>query len=318
MTNIEYINTQTEIAEKSIENTLLLLSEGCTIPFIARYRKDRTQNLDEVSIEKIAKAQNEYDNLCKRKETILKSIEEQGKLTDDLQKRIEETFELNELEDLYLPYKKRRKTKGDVAKENGLEPLAKQIMSQRVSDLETLASKYISENVSSENEALQGASDIIAEWINENMFIRRTLRKVFQRKANISSEVVKAKSQEEEAKKYEQYFDWEEPLSKAPSHRILAILRAEKEGFIKMKIQVEPEDTLPFIEDTIIKGDKNSEVADFLKKTIKDSYKRLLEPSISNETLQEAKDKADTKAIAVFAENLSQLLLASPLGESVY
>ena len=295
MTNIEYINTQTGIAEKSIENTLLLLSEGCTIPFIARYRKDRTQNLDEVSIEKIAKAQNEYDNLCKRKETILKSIEEQGKLTDDLQKRIEETFELNELEDLYLPYKKRRKTKGDVAKENGLEPLAKQIMSQRVSDLETLASKYISENVSSENEALQGASDIIAEWINENMFIRRTLRKVFQRKANISSEVVKAKSQEEEAKKYEQYFDWEEPLSKAPSHRILAILRAEKEGFIKMKIQVEPEDTLPFIEDTIIKGDKNSEVADFLKKTIKDSYKRLLEPSISNETLQEAKDKAETE-----------------------
>ena len=315
MTNIEYINTQTGIAEKSIENTLLLLSEGCTIPFIARYRKDRTQNLDEVSIEKIAKAQNEYDNLCKRKETILKSIEEQGKLTDDLQKRIEDTFEINELEDLYLPYKKRRKTKGDVAKENGLEPLAKQIMSQRVSDLETLASKYISENVTSENEALQGASDIIAEWINENMFIRCSLRKVFQRKANISSEVVKAKSQEEEAKKYEQYFDWEEPLSKAPSHRILAILRAEKEGFIKMKIQVEPEDTLPFIEDTIIKGDKNSEVADFLKKTIKDSYKRLLEPSISNETLQEAKDKADTKAIAVFAENLSQLLLASPLGE---
>ena len=153
MTNIEYINTQTGIAEKSIENTLLLLSEGCTIPFIARYRKDRTQNLDEVSIEKIAKAQNEYDNLCKRKETILKSIEEQGKLTDDLQKRIEETFEINELEDLYLPYKKRRKTKGDVAKENGLEPLAKQIMSQRVSDLETLASKYISENVTSENEA---------------------------------------------------------------------------------------------------------------------------------------------------------------------
>ena len=135
MTNIEYINAQTGIAEKSIENTLLLLSEGCTIPFIARYRKDRTQNLDEVSIEKIAKAQNEYDNLCKRKETILKSIEEQGKLTDDLQKRIEETFEINELEDLYLPYKKRRKTKGDVAKENGLETLAKQIMSQRVSDL---------------------------------------------------------------------------------------------------------------------------------------------------------------------------------------
>ena len=313
MTNIEYINAQTGIAEKSIENTLLLLSEGCTIPFIARYRKDRTQNLDEVSIEKIAKAQNEYDNLCKRKETILKSIEEQGKLTDDLQKRIEETFELNELEDLYLPYKKRRKTKGDVAKENGLEPLAKQIMSQRVSDLETLASKYISENVSSENEALQGASDIIAEWINENMFIRRTLRKVFQRKALIVTEVAKGKADEEEAQKYSQYFDWNESLAKAPSHRVLAMLRAEKEGFIKMKVQVDTEETLPFIEKNIIKS--SGEIADFLQKTIKDSYKRLLEPSIANETLQEAKDKADNKAIAVFSENLSQLLLAAPLGE---
>ena len=313
MTNILFIKNQTQLTERAIEHTLELLSEGCTIPFIARYRKDKTGNLDEVAIERIAKAQNEYDNICKRKETILSSIEEQGKLTDELRQRIETSFELNELEDLYLPYKKRRKTKGDVAKENGLEPLAKQIMAQRPADLSSLAARYLSDKVTTEAEALQGASDIIAEWINENMFIRRTLRKVFQRKALIVTEVAKGKSDEEEAQKYSQYFDWNEPLAKAPSHRVLAMLRAEKEGFIKMKVQVDTEETLPFIEKNIIKS--SGEIADFLQKTIKDSYKRLLEPSIANETLQEAKDKADSKAIAVFSENLSQLLLAAPLGE---
>ena len=313
MTNILFIKNQTQLTERAIEHTLELLSEGCTIPFIARYRKDKTGNLDEVAIERIAKAQNEYDNICKRKETILSSIEEQGKLTDELRQRIETSFELNELEDLYLPYKKRRKTKGDVAKENGLEPLAKQIMAQHPADLSSLASRYLSDKVTTEAEALQGASDIIAEWINENMFIRRTLRKVFQRKALIITEVAKGKADEEEAQKYSQYFDWNEPLAKAPSHRVLAMLRAEKEGFIKMKVQVDTEETLPFIEKNIIKS--SGEIADFLQKTIKDSYKRLLEPSIANETLQEAKDKADSKAIAVFSENLSQLLLAAPLGE---
>ena len=313
MTNILFIKNQTQLTERAIEHTLELLSEGCTIPFIARYRKDKTGNLDEVAIERIAKAQNEYDNICKRKETILSSIEEQGKLTDELRQRIETSFELNELEDLYLPYKKRRKTKGDVAKENGLEPLAKQIMAQRPADLSSLASRYLSDKVTTEAEALQGASDIIAEWINENMFIRRTLRKVFQRKALIVTEVAKGKADEEEAQKYSQYFDWNESLAKAPSHRVLAMLRAEKEGFIKMKVQVDTEETLPFIEKNIIKS--SGKIADFLQKTIKDSYKRLLEPSIANETLQEAKDKADSKAIAVFSENLSQLLLAAPLGE---
>ena len=313
MTNILFIKNQTQLTERAIEHTLELLSEGCTIPFIARYRKDKTGNLDEVAIERIAKAQNEYDNICKRKETILSSIEEQGKLTDELRQRIETSFELNELEDFYLPYKKRRKTKGDVAKENGLEPLAKQIMAQRPADLSSLASRYLSDKVTTEAEALQGASDIIAEWINENMFIRRTLRKVFQRKALIVTEVAKGKADEEEAQKYSQYFDWNESLAKAPSHRVLAMLRAEKEGFIKMKVQVDTEETLPFIEKNIIKS--SGEIADFLQKTIKDSYKRLLEPSIANETLQEAKDKADSKAIAVFSENLSQLLLAAPLGE---
>ena len=313
MTNIQFIKSKTQLTEKSIENTLSLLAEGCTIPFIARYRKDHTQNLDEVAIEQIAKAQSEYDNILKRKETILSSIEEQGKLTDDLRKRIEDSFELNELEDLYLPYKKKRKTKADVAKEKGLEPLAKQIMSQRVNNLEQLAAKYLSDKVTTEEEALQGASDIIAEWINENTYVRRSLRRIFQRKAAVITEVQKDKANEEEAQKYEQYFQWDEPLSKAPSHRLLAMLRAEKEGFIKMKVQVAPEDTLPFIEDNLIKSE--GETANFLRKTIKDSYKRLLEPSISNEILQEAKNKADEKAISVFSENLSQLLLASPLGE---
>ena len=313
MTNIQYIKNQTQLTEKAIENTLALLAEGCTIPFIARYRKDSTQNLDEVAIERIAKAQNDYENICKRKETIIGSIEEQGKLTEELRKRIETSFELNELEDLYLPYKKRRKTKADVAKEKGLEPLAKQIMSQRVNNLEQLAAKYLSDKVTTEEEALQGASDIIAEWINENTYVRRSLRRIFQRKAAVITEVQKDKANEEEAQKYEQYFEWDEPLSKAPSHRLLAMLRAEKEGFIKMKVQVAPEDTLPFIEDNLIKSE--GETANFLRKTIKDSYKRLLEPSIANETLQEAKDKADSKAIAVFSENLSQLLLAAPLGE---
>ena len=313
MTNILFIKNQTQLTERAIEHTLELLSEGCTIPFIARYRKDKTGNLDEVAIERIAKAQNEYDNICKRKETILSSIEEQGKLTDELRQRIETSFELNELEDLYLPYKKRRKTKGDVAKENGLEPLAKEIMAQRPADLPSLASRYLSDKVTTEAEALQGASDIIAEWINENMFIRRTLRKVFQRKALIVTEVAKGKADDKEAQKYSQYFDWNESLAKAPSHRVLAMLRAEKEGFIKIKVQVDTEETLPFIEKNIIKS--SGEIADFLQKTIKDSYKRLLEPSIANETLQEAKDKADSKAIAVFSENLSQLLLAAPLGE---
>lgn len=313
MTNIQFIKAQVSTTEKAIENTLTLLSEGCTIPFIARYRKDRTGNLDEVAIEKIAKAQADYENICKRKETILSSVEEQGKLTEELRKRIEASYELTELEDLYLPYKKKRKTKGDVAKENGLEPLAKQLMSQRVTDMEQLALRYLSDKVATVEDALQGASDIIAEWINENMYVRRTLRRVFQRKAQLCTEVTKGKENDEEAQKYAQYFDWSEPLSKAPSHRVLAMLRAEKEGFVRLKVQVETEDTLPFIEETIIKG--NGQTADFLKKTIKDSYKRLLEPSISNETLQEVKDKADAKAIEVFSDNLSQLLLSSPLGE---
>mgnify|MGYP002776210190 FL=1 len=314
MTNIQFIQNQTNIAPKSIEATIKLLSEDCTIPFISRYRKDQTGNLDEVQIEAISKLNKQFDEIIKRKESILKSIEEQNALSPELKAKIENSFDLQELEDFYLPYKKKKKTKADVARENGLEPLAKIIMSQKNDDIEFLASKYLNENVKNEDEALQGARDIIAEWINENIFIRKNLRRLFQRKAEITTKVVKTKKDDEAAQKFSQYFDWAEPISKAPSHRLLAMLRAEAEGFVKLNVAVEKEEALDFIEENIIKN-KNSDATEHLELAIKDSYKRLLEPAISNETLQEAKAKADIKAIDVFSENLRQLLLAPPLGE---
>ncbi|WP_026725432.1 Tex family protein [Flavobacterium sasangense] len=314
MTHIQFIQNQTNIAPKSIEATIKLLSEDCTIPFISRYRKDQTGNLDEVQIEAISKLNKQFDEIIKRKESILKSIEEQNALSPELKSKIENSFDLQELEDFYLPYKKKKKTKADVARESGLEPLAKIIMSQKNEDIEFLASKYLNENVKNEDEALQGARDIIAEWINENIFIRKNLRRMFQRKAEISTKVVKTKKDDEAAQKFSQYFDWSEPISKAPSHRLLAMLRAEAEGFVKLNVAIEKEEALDFIEENIIKN-KNSDATEHLELAIKDSYKRLLEPAISNETLQEAKAKADIKAIDVFSENLRQLLLAPPLGE---
>jgi len=318
MTNIQFIQNQTNIAPKNIEATIKLLLEDCTIPFISRYRKDQTGNLDEVQIEAISKLNKQFDEIIKRKESILKSIEEQKALSPELKSKIENSFDLQELEDFYLPYKKKKKNKADVARENGLEPLAKIIMSQSRSvgtdDIEFLASKYLNTNVKNEDEALQGARDIIAEWINENIFIRKNLRRLFQRKAEITTKVVKTKKDDEGAQKFSQYFDWAEPISKAPSHRLLAMLRAEAEGFVKLNVAIEKEEALDFIKENIIKN-KNSDATEHLELAIKDSYKRLLEPAISNETLQEAKAKADIKAIDVFSENLRQLLLAPPLGE---
>ncbi|MFC7774845.1 Tex family protein [Flavobacterium sp. GCM10027622] len=313
MTNLEYILKVVPTAPKNIEATLQLLSEDCTIPFIARYRKDKTGNLDEVVIEQIAKLNKQFDEIVKRKESILKSIEEQNALSPELKSKIENSFDLQEIEDLYLPYKKKKKTKADTARENGLEPLAKIIMLQRNDDIEFLASKYLNDKVGNEDEALQGARDIIAEWINENIYIRKNLRRMFQRKAEITTKVVKTKKDDEAAQKFSQYFDWAEPISKAPSHRLLAMLRAEAEGFVKLNVEIEKEEAISFIEDNIIKS--NNDTTEHLELAIKDSYKRLLEPAISNETLQEAKEKADIKAIDVFAGNLSQLLLAPPLGE---
>ncbi|MBL7886357.1 MAG: RNA-binding transcriptional accessory protein [Flavobacterium sp.] len=317
MTNIQFIQNQVNTSAKNIEATLQLLSEDCTIPFISRYRKDQTGNLDEVVIEQIAKLSKQYDEIVKRKESIIKSIEEQGQLTSELAKKIQDSFDLQEIEDLYLPYKKKKKTKADVARENGLEPLAKVLMAQNADDIEFIASKYLNDKVANEDEALQGARDIVAEWINENIYIRKNLRRIFQRKAVITTKVVKTKKDEEAAQKFNQYFDWSEPISKAPSHRLLAMLRAESEGFVKLNVEIDPdrsgEEAIEFIENNTIKN--NKETAEHLRLAIKDSYKRLLEPAISNETLQEAKAKADIKAIDVFAGNLSQLLLAPPLGE---
>ncbi|MDF2552372.1 MAG: RNA-binding transcriptional accessory protein [Chryseobacterium sp.] len=313
MNTTDFIKSTLNISDKSINATLKLLSEDCTIPFISRYRKDTTGNLDEIQIEQISKLNKQFEEIVKRKESILKSIEEQNALTSELKQRIEESFDIQELEDLYLPFKKRRKTKADAAKEKGLEPLAKIIMSQKAGDLQHLASKYLNDQVSSEEEALQGARDIMAEWINENMYVRKNLRRLFQRKAMITSKVVKAKKDEDGAQKFSQYFEWEESLNRTPSHRLLAMLRAEAEGFVKTNIEIDKDEAIDFIENAIIKS--RNESSEQIALAIKDSYKRLLEPAISNETLQEAKEKADKKAIEIFSENLSQLLLAPPLGE---
>ncbi|NUY80119.1 RNA-binding transcriptional accessory protein [Flavobacterium sp. MAH-1] len=313
MTNIEFISQHVSAAAKSIQNVVQLLSEDCTIPFISRYRKDMTGNLDEVVIENIAKANTSYEAIVKRKEAIVKSITEQNAMTPELAKKIESSFDLNELEDYYLPFKKKKKTKADTARENGLEPLAKIIMAQNTDDVDYIASKYLNKNVTNEDEALQGARDIIAEWVSENIYIRKTLRRIFQRKAEISTKVVKTKKDDEAARKFSQYFDWKENLAKAPAHRLLAMLRAENEGFIKLSVDIDKDEALDMMENSIIKN--NRDTAIHLEKAISDSYKRLLEPAISNEALSEAKAKADANSIGVFATNLGQLLLAPPLGE---
>jgi uncharacterized protein len=314
MTNINFIQSQVNTTPKNIEATLKLLSEDCTIPFISRYRKDQTGNLDEVQVETIAKLSKQYDEIVKRKDSILKTIEEQGQLSPELKSKIEKSFDLQEIEDLYLPYKKKKKTRADVARENGLEPLATLILAQKSDDVDFLSTQYINKNVPNEEEALQGARDIVAEWINENIAVRQSLRRLYNRKAVIETKVVKKKAEEEAAQKFSQYFDWSEPLSKAPSHRLLAMLRAENEGFIKLKIETDIDETYDLIDEIIIKNN-NSPSISHVQLAIEDSYKRLLHPAISNETLQEAKAKADIKAIDVFAGNLSQLLLAPPLGE---
>ncbi|WP_343588910.1 Tex family protein [Flavobacterium sp.] len=313
MTNIQFIAKSVQAPAVSIQNTVKLLEEDCTIPFISRYRKDATGNLDETVIEHIAKLQKEYDTLIKRKEAVLKSIEEQKALTPELKKKIEDSFDLQEIEDFYLPYKKKKKTKADVAREFGLEPLAKLIISESDADIDFISTQYINENVINEEAAIQGARDIVAEWINENIYVRKQLRRLFQRKATIATKVVKKKAEEEGAQKFNQYFDWEEPLTKAPAHRLLAMLRAENEGFIKMKIDVDIDDAYDVIDEIIIKKQNNTTA--HLQLAIEDSYKRLLNPAIGNETLQEAKAKADANSIQVFANNLGQLLLAPPLGE---
>lgn len=310
---ISYIISQTQLPESSIKNTVDLLNEDCTIPFIARYRKERTGNLDEVQIGDIVKYKEQFEILEKRKMAILKSIEEQNALTPELQQKIQACQDLTTLEDLYLPFKKSRKTKAETARKNGLEPLAKIIMSQNTNDVESLAFKYVKGEVLSVEDALEGARHIIAEWINERTDIRNNIRHQLERYAMISTKVVKAKEADENAQKFRDYFNWEESLTRIPSHRLLAILRAESEGFIKVKISIDDDTALSKIEDRIIRS--NNSCAEQIELAIQDAYKRLLLPSLSNEALQQAKEKADASAIAVFAKNLKQLLLGSPIGE---
>lgn len=314
MNKLQYIIKETQLAEKGISNTLKLLDEDATIPFISRYRKEMTGNFDEVAIGEIVKYKSLFEDLEKRKTTILKAIEEQGSLTSELKNKIEKVVDLTQLEDIYLPYKKKRKTKATEARDNGLEPLAKIIMTQQDLNIETTASRYAKGTITDKDEALQGARDIIAEWVNENEFVRQKIRRMYQRKSLVSSKIIKAKATDEKAQKYQQYFDWDEPLHKAPSHRLLALLRAQNEGFVRIKVAVDKEDALDSIDKTVVKTGSQS-CADQIFIAIEDSYKRLLQPAISNEVLKAAKEKADEKAIQVFSNNLRQLLLGSPLGE---
>ena len=314
MTELQYIQSQLSISEKSILKTIQLLNEDCTIPFIARYRKEMTGNLDEVQIGQIVKLKAEYEALEKRREAILKSIAEQDALTPQLQEKIAQAKTLTILEDLYLPFKKKRKTKASIAKENGLESLAKIIMKQQHSTVASAAQQFVKGEVTSVEKALEGARHIIAEWINENEYVRNNIRRLYQRKATIATKVVKAKKDDETAQKYKQYFDWSESLQRTPSHRLLAMLRAENEGFIKLKIEVDKQEALDTITRLVIKT-KVTSCTDQINIALEDAYKRLLAPAIVNEVLNDAKSKADETAISVFAENLKQLLLGAPLGQ---
>ncbi len=311
-TLIQFIISNTKLPEQSVKHTIELLNEDCTVPFISRYRKERTGNLDEVQIGSIVTFKEQFETLEKRKGAILKALEEQAVLTPELKQKIESTQDLITLEDLYLPYKKSRKTKAEKARQNGLEPLAKIIMSQNANDVASIACKYVKNEVVSVDEALEGARHIIAAWINERIDIRNNIRYQLERFATISTKVVKTKVSEE-AQKFRDYFNWEEFLNRIPSHRLLAILRAENEGYIRVKIEIDHDRALAKIEDRMIRSD--NACAEQIKFAIKDAYKRLLLPSLSNEALQNAKEKADESAITVFAKNLRQLLLGSPLGE---
>ncbi|MDT0605895.1 Tex family protein [Croceitalea sp. F388] len=313
MNLISFIYQKTQLPQKSVENTVALLSEDCTIPFISRYRKERTDNLDEVQIGAIVQFKAEFEALEKRKAAIIKAVDEQGALTPELKSKLKNCSDLTTLEDLYLPYKKSKKTKAETARKNGLEPLAKIIMAQRSDEIDFIASKYLNDAIDNEDDALQGARHIIAEWINERTDIRNQLRNQLNRHALITTKVIKTKKDDEKVQKFRDYFDFSEPLNRCPSHRFLAIQRAEKEGFIRVKIEIDDERALQHIERRIIKSD--NACTEHIEIAIADAYKRLLLPSLTNELLKIAREKADDSAIAVFAKNLRQLLLGAPLGE---
>ena len=306
-----HISAKLNLPPKAVGQVLSLLKEGATVPFIARYRKEQTGSLDEVQIFAIAKEQELFKKLEKRKETIISVIKEQGKLTDQLLRKIEDCWDLSMLEDIYLPYKKSRKTRADTARENGLEPLAKIISAQRTNNLKGEAKRYVRGSVKSIEDAIAGARDIIAQWINEDIRIRTALRSAYDRYASITSKVVSKKKSE--ADKYKDYFSYTGPLKKTPSHRLLAMFRGENEGLLKVRLEIDTERAAERIRRSYIRS--RGACADHIDLAISDALKRLLLPSLENELKKVAKEKADQEAIDVFSNNLRQLLLAPPLGE---
>ena len=301
------------VTTRVAENVIKLLSEGATVPFIARYRKEMTGTMNEETVAEVKKRLEQLDELEKRKEFVLKSIVEQEKLTPELEKSIQNAETLQDVEDLYLPYKPKRRTKAEIARQKGLEPLAKMIMAQNSDDVNGMAKRFINKekDVNNEDEALKGACDIIAEWISENINGRNRIRKIYHRDGIISSSLVKGK--EAEAQTYKQYFDFNEPIAKAPSHRILALFRAEAEGLLKVKLSINADDALNVLDSIFLRNDNAS--TDLVQDAIDDAWKRLLEPSLETEMRALYKEKADEVAVKVFAENLRQLLLAAPLGK---
>lgn len=315
---IQQLASDLQISEKQIAATLMLLEGGATIPFIARYRKEMTGLLNEVQIAAIRDNAQQWEEVEKRRTAILKSITEQEQLTPELEQKLFDAQTLTELEDIYLPYKPKRRTRATIAKEKGLEPLAKILMKQNLKDEQQLAhivQQYINEEkqVANAEEALAGARDIIAEWVNENAIVRSKVRRLFDRKAQLGAKVVTAQKDNPEAQKYRDYFKWEEPLNRMPSHRFLAIIRASNEGFLRVNIAPDADEALELLERQFIRS--QTVVADQMHLALKDSYKRLLKPSIETETRNNAKEKADREAIDVFISNLRELLLASPLGQ---
>ncbi|EFI72312.1 MULTISPECIES: Tex family protein [Segatella] len=296
------------LAAQGVDNTIALLDEGCTIPFISRYRKERTGNMDEVQIAHIAEMLAKLKELAKRKETILKSIDDQGKLTDELKKRIDATWESSELEDIYLPYKPKRRTRAQIARELGLEPLAMMIMLNQVRDVEGSAQRFVKGDVKSVDDAIKGAEDIIAEMVSEDERVRQNVRSVYRREATITSKVVAKMKDDEKAQKYSDYFDWSEPLKRCTSHRLLAMRRGENEGILRVTIAADDEECTNRIK-------RNYQYNKYINEAIDDAFKRLIKPSMETEFAGLSKEKADEEAIHVFTENLRQLLLAAPLGQ---
>ena len=307
------IATSLGIGEKYVAATLSLLEEGCTIPFIARYRKERTGSLDEVQIAAISDRYEKLLEIQKRKETVIKTINDLDKMTPQLQERIDKCWDATELEDIYLPYKPKRRTRAQVAREQGLEPLALLLMKQREHDPERAAERFLKGDIKTVEDALKGAQDIVAETVSEDERTRQQLRNAFQRQAVITSKVVKAKADSDEAAKYSDYFDWSEPLKRCSSHRLLAMRRGEAEGILRISISPDDEEACERLKRHYVYG--NTPCGRLVSEAIDDGYKRLLKPSIETEFAALSKQKADEEAIRVFAENLRQLLLGAPLGQ---